>query len=163
MNKNGESRSRRMTDGDIRRIVRDLDLWALGEKNGELSWAAVEEMSGFTRQALNARPEIKAAFGVAKEALRTGGAGKAKQEALGDNALLLNENARLKAEIAAYAARETAWKARWQRIAFNLRLNNRQVSHIDRPAPDGVKLPSERETDSILRPFDKEIPSSGRT
>jgi len=120
-------------------------------------------MSGFTRQALNARPEIKAAFGVAKEALRTGGAGKAKQEALGDNALLLNENARLKAEIAAYAARETAWKARWQRIAFNLRLNNRQVSHIDRPAPDGVKLPSERETDSILRPFDKEIPSSGRT
>ncbi|MGE1152106.1 protein kinase [Pseudomonas kitaguniensis] len=155
------SKARRMSSVDIRLIIHELDAWARGERTGELSWSLVEEYSGFTRQALNSRPEIKAAFGTAKAALR-GGIAKTRMDAVADNASLLAENNRLKAEIALYASREAGWKARWQRIAYHIRTKGFQVSEIDRSAPDGAKLPSERDAESILRAVDIEIPSSGR-
>ncbi|MCH5530978.1 protein kinase [Pseudomonas syringae pv. syringae] len=154
-------RARRMSSVDIRLIIHELDCWARGERTGELSWSLVEEYSGFTRQALNSRPEIKAAFGTAKVALK-GGIAKTRMDAVADNASLLAENNRLKAEIALYAAREAGWKARWQRIAYHIRSQGFQMGRIDRPAPDGAKLPSDRDAGLILRSVDMDIPPSGR-
>lgn len=160
--KGTSKRARRMSDADIRLIVGDLDRWARGEESRDLTWAVVEEASGFTRQALNARAEIKAAFNAAKAALRDGGAARAKLEAMADNATLIAENARLRAQIMDLKEKEFRWKVRWQRIAYHIRTKGLQVSQIDQQAPEGAKLPSERETDSILRPLDQDIPRSGR-
>ena len=49
---------------------------------------------------------------------------------------------------------------RWQRIAFHMRQKGMQIHEIDQMTRDNTL--SERETNNILRPFDKEIPSSGR-
>ena len=162
MKPKGAVSSRRMSDSDIRLIVRDLDRWALGERGSNFTWAQIAESSGFTRQALNAHPEIKAAYDAAKKALRDGGLGKARVEALADNETLAAEVARLRAMCAIYKEKEAGWKARWQRIAYHIRAKGYQVSHIDRPMPPGAKGPSESESIKILRDFDEEIPSSGR-
>jgi hypothetical protein len=71
----------------------------------------------------------------------------------------LHEVQRLKLEVAEYKRREQLWHERWQRIAFNVRQWGMQVHEIDQPADGSL---GDREISSILRPFDMEIPSSGR-
>ncbi|MEH9240134.1 hypothetical protein RAF34_24015, partial [Klebsiella pneumoniae] len=65
-------RFRRMSDSDINTIVADLDRWAMGELGSKLTWAVLEERFGFSRQSLQAKSEIKAAYDNAKRALSGG-------------------------------------------------------------------------------------------
>ena len=67
---------------------------------------------------------------------------------------------RLKLEVVEYKRRENLWRERWQRIAFHIRQKGMQIHDIDQHVEENTL--SERETNTILRPFDKEIPSSGR-
>ena len=62
-------RFRRMSDSDINTIVADLDRWAMGELGSKLTWAVLVERFGFSRQSLQAKSEIKAAYDNAKRAL----------------------------------------------------------------------------------------------
>ena len=64
-----------MSDSDINTIVADLDRWALGELGSKLTWAVLEERFGFSRQSLQAKSEIKAAYDNAKRALSGGSKG----------------------------------------------------------------------------------------
>ena len=154
-------RFRRMSDSDINTIVADLDRWALGELGSKLTWAVLEERFGFSRQSLQAKSEIKAAYDNAKRAL-SGGLGKTKEQATKEAEGVQVEGARLKAELNAYKRKEERWLCRWQQIAFHVRQKGIQMASVDKaPSEEGV-LPTKTETDKILRPFDKEIPPSGR-
>ena len=153
-------RFRRMTDSDVKSIIGDLDRWAAGQLGSKLTWAILEERFEFSRQSLQAKAEIKAAYDYAKKSL-AGGLVKSREQATQENEELLYEMQRLKLEVAEYKRREHLWRERWQRIAFHIRQKGLQVHEIDRLADDNSSL-SERETSNILRPFDKEIPSSGR-
>ena len=154
-------RFRRMSDSDINTIIADLDRWALGELGSKLTWAVLEERFGFSRQSLQAKSEIKAAYDNAKRAL-SGGLVKTKEQATKEAEGLQVEVAPLKAELNAYKRKEERWLCRWQQIAFHVRQKGIQMASVDKaPSEEGV-LPTKTETDKILRPFDKEIPPSGR-
>lgn len=154
-------RFKRMTRSDIKAVVADLDRWASGQLGAKLTWALLEERFGFSRQSLEAKPEIKAAYDQAKKAL-SGGLVKSRKQAAAENDELQRQIERLELQIAEYERREYLWKQRWQRIAYHIRLKGIQMDAIDRPVSLKDDLPGERETANILRPFDKEIPSSGR-
>lgn len=154
-------RFRRMSDSDIAVIVGDLDRWAAGQLGSKLTWAFLEERFGFSRQSLQAKPEIKAAYDLAKKAL-SGGLVKSRHQASEESGELCREVERLKLEIAEYHRREGLWKLRWQRIAYHIRAKGIQMSDVDKPTQGQDGLPTEREVSNILRPFDKEIPPSGR-
>lgn len=154
-------RFRRMSDSDINTIVADLDRWALGELGSKLTWAMLEERFGFSRQSLQAKSEIKAAYDNAKRSL-SGGLVKSKDQATKEAKELQIEVERLKAELEAYKCKEKQWLRRWQQIAFHVRQKGMQMDSVDKILPEGVELPSHRDTSQILRPFDKEIPPSGR-
>lgn len=62
-------RFRRMYDNDINTIIADLDRWTLGKFGSKLTWAKLEERFGFSRQSLQAKTEIKAAYVNAKREL----------------------------------------------------------------------------------------------
>ena len=150
-----------MGNSDIASIVKDLDRWAAGQLGSKLTWAVLEERFGFSRQALQAKPEIKAAYDLAKLAL-SGGLVKSREEATKDNDELQREVARLKLEIADYQRREGLWKLRWQRIAYHIRAKGIQMHDVDKPADVANGLPSEQDVAKILRPLDLDIPPSGR-
>ena len=76
--------------------------------------------------------------------------------------MLLIEVQRLKTELEAYRRKEESWLRRWQQIAFHIRQKGIQMASVDKSPPSGAELPSNTETAQILRPFDKEIPPSGR-
>jgi len=154
-------RFRRMTESDIKTIIADLDRWALGQLGSKLTWAILEERFGFSRQSLQAKSEIKAAYNYAKQSL-SGGLVKTKEQTTKENEGLVSELNRLKLELEDYKRQESLWKVRWQQIAFHIRQKGIQVQAADKPIPEGAEKPTERETATILRPFDKEIPPSGR-
>lgn len=69
---------------------------------------------------------------------------------------------RLKTELEAYKRKEEQWLRRWQQIAFHVRQKGIQMASVDKVSLEGSALPSNTEAAQILRPFDKEIPPSGR-
>lgn len=154
-------RVRKMTPSNISSIVADLDRWAIGQFGSKLTWADLESRFGFTRQALQARSEIKAAYDFAKKSLGSGLI-QSRQETSNLNQELQCENERLKIELAEHKRREELWKKRWQRIAFHIRQKGIQVYQVDKEVAEEINLPTERETNRILAPFDKDIPFSGR-
>lgn len=154
-------RFRRMSDSDINTIVADLDRWASGKLGSKLTWALLEERFGFSRQSLQAKSAIKAAYDNAKRAL-SGGLVKTKEQATKEAEELRVEVNRLKTELETYKRKEEQWLRRWQQIAFHVRQKGMQMAFVDKNPPKGVGLPSNTETAQILRPFDKEIPPSGR-
>lgn len=156
-----KKRFSRMSESDIKTIVRDLDRWALGELGSKLTWAMLEDRFGFSRQSLQAKPEIKAAYDNAKTAL-SGGLIKTKEQATKEAEQLQVEVARLKAELEAYKRKEELWLRRWQQIAFHVRQKGIQMASVDKQPPEGAELPSNTETAKILKMFDKEMPPSGR-
>jgi hypothetical protein len=153
-------RFRRMTDSDVKSIIRDLDRWAAGQLGSKLTWSVLEERFEFSRQSLQAKAEIKAAYDYAKKSL-AGGLVKSREQAHQENEDLLHEMQRLKLEVAEYKRREQLWHERWQRIAFHIRQRGIQIHEIDQHTSESSL--TEREVSNILRPFDKEIPPSGRS
>lgn len=153
--------AKRMDAGDVKAIIKELDRWALGELGSALQWSVLEKQFGFTRQALNARLEIKVAFDAAKASLAGGLATKQKSAARSADELLLRV-AQLERELQAYKDREAKWLLRWQQIAYNIRARfGAQMSSIDTPSSSTSGLPSLRASESILRQFDKPIPPVG--
>ncbi|MBV1806767.1 protein kinase [Pseudomonas viridiflava] len=153
--------ARRMDSGDVKAIVKELDRWALGELGSGLRWKTLEDQFGFTRQALNARLEIKVAFDAAKASLAGGLAAKQKNAARNAEELVLRVE-QLERELQAYKDREAKWLLRWQQIAYNVRARfGAQMASIDvsDAARDG--LPNQRQTDAILKPLDLPIPPVG--
>lgn len=154
-------RFRRMIDSDIRSMVADLDKWALGQLGSKLTWRILENRFGFSRQALQAKSEIKAAYDLAKQSL-SGGLVRTKEQAVKQNDELILELERVHLELAEYKRKEMLWKQRWQRIAFHVRQKGIQVHAVDKVIPDGGGTPTEKEVAKILQLFDKDIPPSGR-
>lgn len=148
---------RRMSDSDVRLIVADLDRWAAGQLGSKLTWAVLEERFGFSRQSLQAKPEIKAAYDFAKKSL-AGGLVVSRDQAGKDIGFLQREVQRLELEVAEHKRRETLWKERWQRIAFNIRQKGVQIHQIDCDLPSkGSNICTYKDASSILKEFDEEI------
>ncbi|KTT10314.1 protein kinase [Pseudomonas sp. SC11] len=153
--------ARRMSPEDVRAIVKELDRWALGELGSGLRWKKLEDQFGFTRQALNARLEIKVAFNAAKASL-AGGLASKKKNAVRDSEQMVIRIEQLEREVDAYKSRETKWLLRWQQIAYNVRARfGVQMSLIDTPLNPKEGLPNLRDTNCILRQLDRPIPPVG--
>lgn len=151
----------RMTEQDEVRIIRELKKWALGHFGSKLTWAILEDRFNFSRQAMQAKPQIKAAYDVAKQSLSKG---KVTSKEVLDETIdeLKAEIEALKIQIVNFQEKEQKWKKRWQQIAYHIRQKGIQMSDVDKPAHPETALPSHTTTEKVLNEFDKEIPFSGR-
>ncbi|WP_213071515.1 protein kinase [Acinetobacter wuhouensis] len=150
-----------MTEQDEARITRELNKWAMGYLGSKLTWAILEERFKFSRQSMQAKPAVKAAYDVAKRSLSKGEI--TSKEVLDKTVDELNaEVAALKIQISNFEEKEKKWKKRWQQIAYHIRQKGIQISDIDKPVHPETALPSHTTTEKTLKEFDKEIPFSGR-
>ena len=151
----------RMTEHDEKRIIRELNKWGLGHLGSKLTWAILESQFHFSRQSMQAKPTIKAAYDVAKRSLSKGEV--TSKEELDKTVDELNaEIEALKIQISSFQEKEQKWKKRWQQIAYHIRQKGIQMIDIDKPVHPVTVLPSHTTTEKILRELDKEIPPSGR-
>ena len=150
-----------MTERDELRIVRELKKWALGHHGSKLTWAVLENQFQFSRQSMQAKPAIKAAYDAAKQALSKGNI--TSKEVLDKTVDELKaEIAALKIQVNNFQEKEQKWKKRWQQIAYHIRQKGIQMSDVDKPVHPETALPSYTTTEKTLKEFDKEIPFSGR-
>lgn len=156
-----KSRFRRITEPDVRLIINELSRWAKGDLGSKLTWENIENSSGFSRQALQAKSEIKAAYLYAKQSL-SGGIVKTKEKITVENEDLRSQVEKLKLELKELKNREIMWRERWQRMAYNLREKGFQVHDIDKARPRSAKDLPVSIVDRLLKPFEQEIPPTGR-
>lgn len=156
-----DKRSRKMTKQDVLSIVADLDRWAVGQFGPKLTWEMLETRFGFSRQSLQAKPEIKVSYAFAKRALSNPLTDRSAHPSKSSKDLQL-EIEKLKLEIAEYQRREVQWKTRWQRIAFHIRQKGFQINQIDTSIAENSAFILDKEVKTILGEFDKEIPTAGR-
>lgn len=155
------SKFQRMTEHDEGRITRELNKWAMGHFGSKLTWAILEDRFKFSRQAMQAKPAIKAAYDVAKRSL-------SKDEVTSKEVLdktvdeLKKEIESLEIQLDSFQEKELKWKKRWQQIAYHIRQKGIQMSDVDKPVHPETALPSHTTTEKTLKEFDKEIPFSGR-
>jgi hypothetical protein len=156
-----KSRFNRMTQSDIDKVIAELDRWSQGLLGSKVTWEDLERQFKYSRQSLQSKPKIKAAYIHAKESLK-GGLVETKEKSVKESKQLRTELDKLKIEIEKYKTKEFLWMKRWQRIAFHIRQKGIQVESIDKPISKNEAHPSNTETAKIIKPFDKEIPPSGR-
>ena len=151
----------RMTEHDETNIIRELNKWAMGHFGSKLTWAILEDRFQFSRQAMQSKPAIKAAYDVAKQSLSKG---EVTSKEVLDKTVdeLKTEIESLKIQISFFQEKELKWKKRWQQIAYHIRQKGIQVSDVDKPVHPETVLPSHTTTEKTLKEFDKEIPFSGR-
>lgn len=151
----------RMTEHDEKRIIRELNKWGLGHLGSKLTWAILESQFHFSRQSMQAKPTIKAAYDVAKRSLSKGEV--TSKEELDKTVDELNaEIEALKIQISSFQEKEQKWKKRWQQIAYHIRQKGIQMIDVDKPVHPETILPSNTITEKTLKEFDKKIPFSGR-
>lgn len=151
----------RMTEQDEARIIRELNKWAMGHFGSKLTWAILEDRFKFSRQSMQAKPAIKAAYDVAKQSLSKGEV--TSKEVLDKTVYELKaEIEALKIQISSFQEKELKWKKRWQQIAYHIRQKGVQMIDVDKPIHSETALPSHTTTEKILKDLDKEIPFSGR-
>lgn len=153
------SKYKRISQADINMIVNDLARWSRDGAKNKITWNFLEKRYGFSRQAMQAKVEIKSSYNFVKKSAVSI---KKKTNEVVDSAVLIERLTLAEEQIKEYKRKEDSWRSRWQRIAFHIRQRGMQVSLIDKDIPSGGEKLSEKEVSNVLKLFDANIPSSGR-
>lgn len=147
-----------MSDTEKKSIIEFIDTIVSLPGTEKFTWRLVEEKFGFTRQALQAHLDIKAAYDIAKKQVTMN-----RQSAkTGDLSLIdeevVNTLRSLQKKIEVLENLEILWKRRWYRIAYNIRQQGIQMVDIDKPVPVGHEAIPAKTVNKILNAFDGDIP-----
>jgi hypothetical protein len=122
----------RIKPGDIQLTLYELDAWEHGERGKKLTWDILERLSGFSRQTLWAKPEIKNRFEAVKEALRKG---INKSDSNQYRKTLEQRIEALEAEIKRLKQQESHWLELWARYEYNARVIGVETSRLEQALP----------------------------
>lgn len=121
----------KMTDADRQYALKELEAWRDGQRGSKLAWNLLEKTTGFSRQTLSAKPEIKEAYDAAKAALSQG----LRPRRPKNDGYVEDRLKHLTNELEHYKQLEAEWLERWMRIAYHLRGKGLSIEDMDRPLP----------------------------
>lgn len=124
-------RAPKMTAIDLQYTLKELEAWRDGQRGRKLAWNLLEMATGFSRQTLSAKPEIKAAYDVAKSALAKG----LRPRRPKDSDFMEDRLKHLQGELDQYKRLEADWLERWARIAYHCRGKGFSIDELDKPLP----------------------------
>lgn len=117
----------KMSPEHRQKVLHELDAWCRRERPGRLTWARVEEMSGFTRQALSNHRDIVERYSAAKAASRLGNIRYAPPKSADQRILDLNR------EIEGLKSIINRYDERWARYARNAALLGYDLERLEEP------------------------------
>ena len=121
----------RMKPEDVQSILYELDAWEQGERGKKLAWDILERLSGFSRQSLWAKPEIKNRFESVKESIRKGidktDTNQYRKTLEQRIEALENEIDQLK--------QQQHWLELWARYEYNARVIGMDTTRLEQPLP----------------------------
>jgi hypothetical protein len=122
----------RMKPEDVQSILYDLDAWEQGERGKKLTWDILERLSGFSRQSLWAKSEIKNRFDSVKESLRNG---IDKTDSNQYRRTLEQRIEALENEINQLKQQQHHWLELWARYEYNTRVIGIDTAKLEQPLP----------------------------
>lgn len=115
----------KISDVDTARVLEELDAWCRRERPGKLTWAALEDFSGFSRQSLSTHSEIKERYDAAKAVLR------GKQKRTYAPKPIDEQVAALREEVATLKGIIQRYDERWARYALNAARLGLDIERLD--------------------------------
>lgn len=122
----------RMKPEDVQSILYELDAWERGERGNKLTWHILERLSGFSRQSLWAKSEIKNRLESVKETLR---AGVDKNDSNQYRRTLEQRIEALEQEINRLKQQQNNWLELWARYEYNARVTGIDTTRLEQPLP----------------------------
>jgi len=122
----------RMKTEDIQSILYELDAWEQGERGNKLTWDIIERLSGFSRQSLWAKAEIKNRFEAVKEALRNG---IDKNNSNQYRRTLEQRIEHLEKEITQLKQQQNHWLELWARYEYNAKVIGIDTARLEQALP----------------------------
>lgn len=122
----------RMKPEDLQSILYELDAWEQGERGKKLAWDILERLSGFSRQSLWAKPEIKKRFESVKESLRKG---INKTDTNQYRRTLEQRIEALENEIDQLKQQQQHWLELWARYEYNARVIGIDTARLEQSLP----------------------------
>lgn len=122
----------RMKPEDVQSILYELDAWEQGERGKKLAWDILERLSGFSRQSLWAKSEIKNRFDSVKESLRNG---IDKTDSNQYRRTLEQRIESLENEISQLKQQQNHWLELWARYEYNARVIGIDTGRLEQPLP----------------------------
>lgn len=122
----------RMKAEDVQSILYELGAWEQGERGKKLTWNILECLSGFSRQSLWAKPEIKNRFDSVKETLRKG---IDKTDSNQYRKTLEHRIEALEDEIKQLKQQQNHWLELWARYKYNARAIGIDAARLEQPLP----------------------------
>lgn len=122
----------RMKPEDVQSILYELDAWEQGERGKKLAWDILERLSGFSRQSLWAKSEIKNRFDSVKESLRRG---IDKSDSNQYRKTLEQRIEALESEIIQLKQQKNHWLELWARYEYNARVIGIDTARLEQPLP----------------------------
>lgn len=122
----------RMKPEDVQSILYELDAWEQGERGKKLVWDILERLSGFSRQSLWAKSEIKNRFESVKETLRQG---IDKNDSNQYRRTLEQRIDSLEKEINQLKQQQNYWLELWARYEYNSRVMGIDTARLEQPLP----------------------------
>ena len=122
----------RMKPEDVQSILYELDAWEQGERGKKLAWDILERLSGFSRQSLWAKPEIKNRFDSVKETLRQG---IDKHNSNHYRRTLEQRIEALENEVKQLKQQQNKWLELWARYEYNARVIGIDTARLEQPLP----------------------------
>lgn len=121
----------KMSERDLQYVLKELRSWQDGTRGKRLTWAILEKVSGFSRQTLSNKVDIKEEYDKAKLALATG----VRPRPPKSDDFLIDKVNQLEKELARYELLEQKWLERWTRIAYHSRGKGFSIDDLDKPLP----------------------------
>lgn len=121
-----------MKPEDVQSILYELDAWEQGERGKKLAWNILERLSGFSRQSLWAKTEIKNRFESVKETLRKG---IDKHDSNQYRRTLEQRIEALQHEINQLKQQQNYWLELWARYEYNARVIGVDTTRLEQPLP----------------------------
>ena len=123
----------RMTEKDINFVLYELDAWQRGERSNKLTWKTLEYLSGYSRQSLWAKVEIKTLYQSVKDNIKKN-IGKSNN----NNQYRYTLEQRIKSledQIVKFKEQENRWLELWARYEYNARVIGVDIKELEKPLP----------------------------
>lgn len=122
----------RMTEKDIIFILYELDSWQNGERSNKLTWDVLERLSGYSRQSLWAKPEIKIRYQEVKNSIRNG----INKPTSNQYRQTLEQRVKsLEDQVKKYKEQENKWLELWARYEYNAQIIGISSDELSKPLP----------------------------
>lgn len=129
---NKNTKASRMTEKDILFILYELDSWKNGERSNKLTWDVLERLSGYSRQSLWAKPEIKIRYQEVKDSIRNG----IKKPTSNQYRQTLEQRIKsLEDQIVKFKEQENKWLELWARYEYNAQVIGVCSNEFSKPLP----------------------------